>query len=383
MSRLTPKIVLETDDFLLADKPAPLLSHPTRPGPEPTLWHWLRERYPNQPLALVNRLDRETSGLVLVAQHPAAASALGKMTMRRTIAKTYLAICSGAPPAPSGIVDAPIDRLSRHSPQPIHLKRGIHPDGEPAVTRYTVLAKRRHPQIGPITLIRVEPQTGRLHQIRVHLASLGCPLVGDKLYGPDETLYLEIIQQGWTERHQRLLLIHRHALHAASISFDWHGERIVAASPLPLDLSELWDAAQADENQAEPGKSHLANPSLPAHSTSETNLMHIHQATCGDLAVVSVIGSLDPDAAQQLKAVLGPLLANSPAKLLFDLSQLTYTGSAGLREFLFAAKTVARAGGKTALFGARPEVAQVFSLAGIDLSCPVVPTLAEALHALS
>ncbi|MFQ3670942.1 MAG: RNA pseudouridine synthase [Verrucomicrobiia bacterium] len=239
----SPAILLDTPDFLIVDKPAPLLIHPTRPGPEPTLWHWLRETFPDQPLALVNRLDRETSGLVLVSRHPAAASTLGKMIMQRRIGKEYLALCLGHPTEVEARIDAPIDRLSKYSPQPIHIRRGIHPNGQPAVTHYQRLATRHHPQLGPISLLHVTPETGRLHQIRVHLASIGHPVVGDKLYGPDPMLYLDLIQHGWTDRHQRLLLSPRHALHATALHFLWDQTPIHLSSPLPADLAQLWNHA--------------------------------------------------------------------------------------------------------------------------------------------
>ncbi len=237
-----PRIALETSDFLVAEKPAPLLVHPTRPDSEPTLWHWLRETYPGEPLALVNRLDRETSGLVLVSRQPAAASLLGKMTMRREIEKHYLALCLGRPLLAASRIEEPIDRLSKHSPQAIHIKRGVHPAGETAATRYEVAATRHHPSLGLISLLRVFPETGRLHQIRVHLAHLGHPVVGDKLYGPDETLYLEMIERGWTERHAQLLVCRRHALHANGLRFQWNQKTVEVSSPLPPDLADLWES---------------------------------------------------------------------------------------------------------------------------------------------
>ena len=91
------------------------------------------------------------------------------------------------------------------------------------------------------TLLRLEPRTGRLHQIRVHLSAIGHPIVGDKIYGPDESLYIEFIQSGFTERHRRVLLLPRHALHAAEIAFThpMTREPVHASSPLPDDLTRF------------------------------------------------------------------------------------------------------------------------------------------------
>ncbi|GAB4245656.1 MAG: RluA family pseudouridine synthase [Candidatus Methylacidiphilales bacterium] len=238
-----PQILLHTPDFLIVEKPAPLLVHPTRPDHEPTLWHWLRERFPDESIALVNRLDRETSGLILASRHPVAASVLGKLIMRRKIEKEYLALCLGCPSQTMGRIDAPIDRLSKYRPQAIHIKRGVYPSGKSALTLYEVIASRVHPVLGLISQLRLFPQTGRLHQIRVHLAHLGHPVVGDKLYGPDETLYLDMINSGWTERHDRLLYCRRHALHASSLRFLWGEQETHVTSPLPADLAAVWQEA--------------------------------------------------------------------------------------------------------------------------------------------
>ncbi|MFQ3670498.1 MAG: STAS domain-containing protein [Verrucomicrobiia bacterium] len=111
--------------------------------------------------------------------------------------------------------------------------------------------------------------------------------------------------------------------------------------------------------------------------------MQIKEASFGDLLVISLTGSLDPDGAIALKAFMQTALARQPQKLLFDLSQLDYTGSAGLREFFLAAKNVGRTGGKMAAFGMKKEVAHVFELAGFATTYPTAPTLAEALEALA
>jgi 23S rRNA pseudouridine1911/1915/1917 synthase len=109
----------------------------------------------------------------------------------------------------------------------------IHPDGAPALTDFAVVRRfSRNDQ--PFSVIRAAPRTGRMHQIRVHLASLGHPIIGDKIYGPDENLYLEFIHTGWTENLERQLLLPRHALHSAVLEIE-DGERWT--SDLPPDLA--------------------------------------------------------------------------------------------------------------------------------------------------
>ncbi|HEY0255868.1 MAG TPA: hypothetical protein VGC39_00380, partial [Candidatus Methylacidiphilales bacterium] len=91
----------------------------------------------------------------------------------------------------------------------------------------------------PISLLRLQAHTGRLHQLRVHLAHLGHPVIGDKIYGPDPLLYLKFIAEGWTDEHQRILGLSRHALHAHELGFAWNGESFAFTAPLPEDLRDL------------------------------------------------------------------------------------------------------------------------------------------------
>lgn len=237
-------IVDETTDYVVVDKPPFLLAHPTKPDGPSTLWKELRDLLAFEianggQVSIVNRLDRETSGLVLVAKTKAAARQFGLAMEQRRIRKEYLAIVWGWPVWANKTVDAPLDRQGKHMQSPIWLKQTIHPLGAPAVTEF-VTEKRFTKFINGIeqefALIRAKPKTGRTHQIRVHLASLGHPIVGDKIYGPDEMLYLEFIETGWTERLESKLLLPRHALHSARISIgndhDWKGD-------LPVDLAEF------------------------------------------------------------------------------------------------------------------------------------------------
>jgi len=237
-------IIDETDDYVVVDKPAFLLVHPTKPNGAPTLWKQLRELLAFEiasggQVSIVNRLDRETSGLVLVAKTSAAARKFGMLMQQRRLRKEYLAIVSGWPDWETKLVDAPLDRQGKHEKSEIWLKQMIHPAGAPAQTEFRVKwrsIKSRSSGENKFSLIRAVPHTGRTHQIRVHAASIGYPIVGDKIYGPDEQLYLRFIQTGWTPELERQLLLPRHALHATPLAVD--GE-IEWESPLPADLAEF------------------------------------------------------------------------------------------------------------------------------------------------
>ena len=227
----------------MVDKPAFLLTHPTKPDQRTTLWKQLRELLAFEianggQVSIVNRLDRETSGLVLVAKNAAAARRFGLLMQDRHLHKEYLAVVWGWPAWETKIVNAPVDRQGKHEPSAIWLKQMIHPKGAEAITEFRV----ERPFTTSTTngnqfaLIRALPKTGRTHQIRVHLASLGHPIVGDKIYGPNEKLYLEFIETGWTPRLERQLLLPRHALHSGKLAIENEKEW---TAELPSDLAQF------------------------------------------------------------------------------------------------------------------------------------------------
>lgn len=200
-------------------------------------------------VSIVNRLDRETSGLVLVAKKADVARRFGILMQRRQLKKEYLAIVWGWPAWDSRLVDAALDRQGKHERSSIWLKQMVHPSGAPAQTelhverRFVRWVGRAQSPGAPFdgartaekfSVIRAIPHTGRTHQIRVHLASISHPIVGDKIYGPDEQLYLRFIEMGWTSELERELLLPRHALHSARLAIegehDW-------ASAMPHDLA--------------------------------------------------------------------------------------------------------------------------------------------------
>jgi 23S rRNA pseudouridine1911/1915/1917 synthase len=238
-------VILETNpEFLVVDKPPHLLSHPTRPDGKATLLGWLQEKYSGEFLALVNRLDRETSGTVLTARSPEVASRLGALTMQRKIHKYYLALVSGRVDEKHGVIDEPLGRLGISPGNPIWLRQGViaadDSEGRKSAAARTEFWRMAAGET--MSLLRVQAHTGRLHQLRVHLAHIGHPVIGDKIYGPDPNLYLKFIAEGWTEEHARVLGLKRHALHANEMSFEWNGELRTFTAPLPEDMQELADA---------------------------------------------------------------------------------------------------------------------------------------------
>jgi len=117
----------------------------------------------------------------------------------------------------------------------IWVKQMVHPDGKPSVTTLRV-ERRFEREEGKFALVEVRTETGRMHQIRVHCAHVGHPIVGDKIYGSDETCYLEFMESGWSERMEKILYLRRQALHACSMDVEWEGERRVWEAPLPADI---------------------------------------------------------------------------------------------------------------------------------------------------
>ena len=232
---------------MVVNKPPFLLIHPTKPNGAPTLWKQLRELLAFEiasggQVSIVNRLDRETSGLVLVAKTAAAARDFGLLMQRHSLRKEYLAIVWGWPEWEHKLVDAPLDRQGKHQDSAIWLKQMIHAAGAPAQTeffverRFKIATHARGDRSRSAKFIRAIPRTGRTHQIRVHLASLGHPIVGDKIYGPDEQLYLRFIETGWTHELEQKLLLPRHALHSAKLAIEDEREW---TSALPSDLAEF------------------------------------------------------------------------------------------------------------------------------------------------
>jgi 23S rRNA pseudouridine1911/1915/1917 synthase len=249
--RITPHasfdftVLEETEDWLVVNKPAPLQIHPSKPSDAGlTLWDGLREllRYElanGGQVSIVNRLDRETSGVVLVAKNAESARLFGKAMMRRQMRKTYLAIAHGWPGWERLRVDAPILRQGEVRESRVWVRQCVDERGAPCATEFRVL--RRFERGGPFALVEASPLTGRMHQIRVHLAHAGHPVVGDKIYGADETRYLEFIETGWTDSLAAKLLLPRQALHSQALEVDTPEVKLRWEAPLTEDLARFLD----------------------------------------------------------------------------------------------------------------------------------------------
>jgi 23S rRNA pseudouridine1911/1915/1917 synthase len=247
-------IIHEDADLLVLNKPADLVCHPTKGDVYSSLISRVRLYLgtANEP-RLVNRLDRETSGVTVVAKTAAAAGELGKLWESRAVEKEYRAVVHGHVSADHGLVDAP---LGKDESSVVAIKDCVRADGSPAQTEFWV--ERRflkpgniqHPtpnieqpmsrsaelpldvggseksEFQPFTLLRLLPRTGRKHQIRIHLAHLDHPIVGDKIYGGDETLYLALVERRLTEEQRARLILPNHALHAGALRFEWRGRAV-------------------------------------------------------------------------------------------------------------------------------------------------------------
>lgn len=204
-------VIYEDEDIVVFDKPVGVPVHPSKGHQTDTLANLYAARYPNSRFRVIGRLDMDTSGIVLAAKNAHAAAVLTDGEAE----KGYTAITQGVPSPLCGRIDAPIDDTN-----PEAHRRFVAEGGRAAITDYRVIKAG-----GGLAAAEVFPKTGRTHQIRVHMAYIGCPLAGDELYG------------GGRE------LINRHALHRFYMAFchPQTGERMEFRSPLPEDMQRLLD----------------------------------------------------------------------------------------------------------------------------------------------
>ena len=239
--------IYEDAHLLAVDKPAGLPVHPTARYHKNTLIKVLERQRPDCAfLSLGHRLDRETSGVMLVSKTRACDRALKKaLEARADIEKTYLAITWGAPDRGDGATTFRLERsmeIDLEGSVRVKMRLSDAPSAQYAATVFRLEETRRSESGRLYALVRCNLETGRQHQIRLHLSSLGTPVVGDKLYGPDERAFARSADGELTEADSVMLELPRHALHAAKLALAHPitGQRLTLEAPLPRDLSDFW-----------------------------------------------------------------------------------------------------------------------------------------------
>jgi len=266
---LSTWVIENNDDVLVIDKPGWVVCHPSKNGPWSSLVGACREWTGLETLHLVARLDRETSGVVVLAKHKASARKLQMAFQERAVEKTYLAILEGEL-AEAITVD---QRLAKDLASPVAAKVCVRRSNssERAITHFAPV----HCANG-FSLVRIGLETGRKHQIRAHAEWLGRRVVGDKIYGPDDTLFLEFIEQGWTDRLAAALPMRRQALHCMELKF-------VGGPTFRAPLA--WDMAQFAAEQMDLSQRQLSglvrdgDPPCPENLRLDRRLPHAQD--CG------------------------------------------------------------------------------------------------------
>lgn len=226
---LQPKIIEQTADYLILEKPAGLLVHPTAKRETDTLAAWLQDNFPqidkigDDPIrpGIVHRLDRDVSGLMVVALTNDSFDSLKKQFQKRTTKKEYLALVHGAMKEMEGEINTPLERNKETG---LIRAQRVLPSGKTAITLYQVVEKFINH-----TLIKVQIKTGRMHQIRAHLFSIGHSIVGDKLYQTKD-----LRKRNKTVDDARIFL-HAHFLSFQDLNSQWHKYQ----SPLPKELKDF------------------------------------------------------------------------------------------------------------------------------------------------
>ncbi|HFE65949.1 MAG TPA: RluA family pseudouridine synthase [Chloroflexi bacterium] len=236
------QIIYEDEWLLGINKPADLRVHAKRRYAQANLiYHLRRLRQPPYPEAtLINRLDKDTSGIILIARDGETLRLMQQLFREKAVAKEYLAVVHGVPDPPAGTIDQPIGRMDS---LPGVYRYGVTAEGKTAVTRYETKQTFtiRNTQYA---ILKLQPQTGRTHQLRVHLTALGHPIVGDRLYAMSDAAYLD-----WCAHKTPHPLIQRQALHSAAVQFihPRTQQPLCLTAPLPADIQSLISDLQSPQ----------------------------------------------------------------------------------------------------------------------------------------
>ncbi len=241
-----PPVLYEDEHLVALDKPAGLLMHAVGQRWSYSVVGLARQAWPGLEIDIAHRLDRETSGVVILVKSIEANRRMRDLFQDRFVSKTYQAIVYGSPPWEEATCEAPLGTLHPKSEttvllgkaETVELRQGELVDGAPAMTGFLVLQR-----LPDFTLVECYPKTGRTHQIRAHLECLGFPILGDKLYGQPDDVFLEALRQGPTERVRAALRFPRHCLHARSIAFPhpFTGQTLKVTAPLAADMRAVCD----------------------------------------------------------------------------------------------------------------------------------------------
>ncbi len=236
-------VVHDDGALLVIDKPAGLPVHPTARYSANTFTSVARDRFPGRKVDPAHRIDRETSGLLACGAAPQWTKRLKAAFAAGRVSKTYLALVLGRPSDGSFTVDAP---LALTGASEVRVRMHVDAGGLASVTTFEVLGRRNAPDGAAVALIACRPRTGRQHQIRAHLHHAGLPLVGDKIYGPDELIFDRFTRHEMTDEDRARLRLGRHALHAARLELPHPdtGEPVLLEAPLPPDLATFWEACR-------------------------------------------------------------------------------------------------------------------------------------------